>query len=544
MRTVGVIRLSELTDETTSPARQREIITKAADLRGSEVVGWAVDLDVSASKLAPTERPELRHWLDREDEFDELLFWRTDRFVRKVSDLHDMIRWAELRGKGLASATEPFDLQTPLGRAMATLIAVFAEMESATTSERVTGAHEYLRQHARWGGGTWPYGRRAASNPDGAGFVLITDPESSVIALEAIERATGGQSRTSICADLNRRGILSPLDYQRMTSGKGLRCKCGHSCHELTACSRCGCMDYREKRTPWRQAGLDLILRSESLLGHQVHGGVVVTGDDGLPIMCCEPLVTETQWAQLQDAIRTGKSQYTQTKSLLLHVAYCAICGYPMHVYTKHDKGKRYFYYRCGSVAERVTQMVPPCRSFTIPRIALEEMVSAKFIAQVGQTEIKKRVYREGNDPGEIISLVRRSLNTVRKEYDNGLYEYQGGSEDYENRMQALTKRLKNLSSQTVLSAGYTYEPTGILNIDRWNDLEGDSQGRRQLMLQSGFRVYVARTRQSPDILMATKVDPELSERAAAAAGGRPVRVPETDTDALARVLGPLQKQG
>ncbi len=45
-------------------------------------MGWAEDLDVSASKIHPLTRPELSKWLARPDDFDEFIFWRIDRFVR------------------------------------------------------------------------------------------------------------------------------------------------------------------------------------------------------------------------------------------------------------------------------------------------------------------------------------------------------------------------------------------------------------------------------------------------------------------------------
>ena len=72
--------------------------------------------------------------LQHPDAYDEVIFWRLDRFVRKPFDLTDMIHWAETHGKGLVSATESFDLHDPLGEAMAYLASIFAKMESAATA--------------------------------------------------------------------------------------------------------------------------------------------------------------------------------------------------------------------------------------------------------------------------------------------------------------------------------------------------------------------------------------------------------------------------
>src|SRR5689334_14307942 len=118
-RVLGVIRLSVLTDETTSPERQRQFIEHSARARGAEIVAWAVDLDVSASNVRPADRPELGKYIADPAGFDTVMFWRVDRLCRKVGDFADMIKWAEENGKNLVSATESFDLSSPLGKAVA-----------------------------------------------------------------------------------------------------------------------------------------------------------------------------------------------------------------------------------------------------------------------------------------------------------------------------------------------------------------------------------------------------------------------------------------
>ncbi|WP_319020085.1 hypothetical protein [Streptomyces sp. C8S0] len=64
LRGVRCVRLSVLTDETTSPERQREADDIAAaalgiDFGEGDALREAVDLDVSASKISPFDRPAL-----------------------------------------------------------------------------------------------------------------------------------------------------------------------------------------------------------------------------------------------------------------------------------------------------------------------------------------------------------------------------------------------------------------------------------------------------------------------------------------------------
>ncbi|WP_026412143.1 recombinase family protein, partial [Actinomadura oligospora] len=67
------MRLSSLTEETTSPERQKEAEENWARANNTDIIGWAIDLDVSAS-IPPHERPELGAWLERHNEYD-LIIW-------------------------------------------------------------------------------------------------------------------------------------------------------------------------------------------------------------------------------------------------------------------------------------------------------------------------------------------------------------------------------------------------------------------------------------------------------------------------------------
>ncbi|MEV5592494.1 recombinase family protein [Streptomyces sp. NPDC052496] len=132
------VRLSVLTAETTSPARQELDLRVFALERGYRVVGVARDLNVSATRVPPWKRRRLGPWLnDRVPDFDVLLFWRLDRFVRRLTDLSTMTDWCLKHGKNLVSVHDTIDLFSPAGRAVAEIIASIAELETAGTSRRV-----------------------------------------------------------------------------------------------------------------------------------------------------------------------------------------------------------------------------------------------------------------------------------------------------------------------------------------------------------------------------------------------------------------------
>ena len=83
----------------------------------------------------------------RRREIDVVLVWRLDRWGRSVADLLATLQELDHLGVGFVSLTEALDLTTPAGRAMAALLAVFAEFEREILRERVRAGLAHARQN-------------------------------------------------------------------------------------------------------------------------------------------------------------------------------------------------------------------------------------------------------------------------------------------------------------------------------------------------------------------------------------------------------------
>ena len=110
--------------------------------------GWSIALQVKEVGSGASERQLREKLLDaaRRREIDVVLVWRLDRWGRSVADLLTTLQELDHLGVGFVSLTEALDLTTPAGRAMAGLLAVFAEFEREILRERVRAG---LRLHAR-----------------------------------------------------------------------------------------------------------------------------------------------------------------------------------------------------------------------------------------------------------------------------------------------------------------------------------------------------------------------------------------------------------
>jgi putative DNA-invertase from lambdoid prophage Rac len=113
--------------------------------------GWAITMQVKEVGSGASQRQMRDRLMEaaRRREIDVVLVWRLDRWGRSVTDLLATLTELEHLGVGFVSLTEALDLTTPAGRAMAALLAVFAEFEREVLSERVRAGLAHARQNGK-----------------------------------------------------------------------------------------------------------------------------------------------------------------------------------------------------------------------------------------------------------------------------------------------------------------------------------------------------------------------------------------------------------
>ena len=113
--------------------------------------GWTIALQVKEASSGASERQLREKLLEsaRRREIDVVLVWRLDRWGRSVTDLLATLQELEHLNVGFVSLTEALDLTTPAGRAMAALLAVFAEFEREILRERVRAGLAHAQQNGK-----------------------------------------------------------------------------------------------------------------------------------------------------------------------------------------------------------------------------------------------------------------------------------------------------------------------------------------------------------------------------------------------------------
>jgi len=132
MLRVGVYARISTNDQQTLPMQNRALHEYAARR------GWSVALQIREVGSGAVERKAREQLMEaaRRREIDVVLVWRLDRWGRSVTDLLATLQELEHLGVGFVSLTEALDLTTPAGRAMAGLLAIFAEFEREILRER------------------------------------------------------------------------------------------------------------------------------------------------------------------------------------------------------------------------------------------------------------------------------------------------------------------------------------------------------------------------------------------------------------------------
>jgi putative DNA-invertase from lambdoid prophage Rac len=117
--------------------------------------GWSVTTEVREVGSGAKARPQREEILKaaRRRELDAIVVWRLDRWGRSLLDLIGTLQELHSVGVGFVSLTEALDMTTPGGRALAGMLAVFAEFERDILRDRVKAGIAQARKEGR------PHGR-------------------------------------------------------------------------------------------------------------------------------------------------------------------------------------------------------------------------------------------------------------------------------------------------------------------------------------------------------------------------------------------------
>ncbi|HGA8481263.1 TPA: recombinase family protein [Salmonella enterica subsp. enterica serovar Virchow] len=123
----GYVRVS--TDDQTTENQIAAIKARYPDAR-------IINEDATSGKVATLKRPMFKSMFDLLAPGDLVVTVAVDRIGRNTIDVLQTVEAIQAKGASVSCMREGFDLSTPAGVAMLTIIAAFAKMELAIQAER------------------------------------------------------------------------------------------------------------------------------------------------------------------------------------------------------------------------------------------------------------------------------------------------------------------------------------------------------------------------------------------------------------------------
>ena len=430
MRVLGRVRLSRLTEESTSAARQREIIERWAADNNHEVIGWAEDIDVSGS-IDPFHAPALGEWWDRKAEWDILCSWKLDRIGRRAIPLNKVFGWMLDNDKTLVCVADQIDLSTWVGRLVANVIAGVAEGELEAIRERTRASRKKLLEDGRWPGGTVPFGFTPVPL-QGGGWKLGHNPEQVAVIRNISQAVIDG---TSVAAIADKYQLLP--------------------------------------QTVWNT------LTSKTLLGHATYEGQTVRDRNGMPVLNAEPVLTQDEWDRLQKAVAVRRVQQTRTTGVspMNGIAFCQRCDSQLYQRRYKSKGKyKYCYYYCPNKHGR-----------NIPADEVEKLVFDTFLEDFGDDQVLEKVYVPAEEHQIELEAAQRALDELSSLVGTTTSDY--ARSRLTEQLRALDFEIARLEKLPSHQAGWEYKETGSTFKSVWSN--SSLEEKRRLVIDKGITAHL-----------------------------------------------------
>lgn len=469
VRAVVGARVSVFEDGKESQITQKTKGTAYAEAQGWTVVGAFEDLDVSAIKQSPWDRPDLRVWLtDKADDWDALIFAKTDRVFRSANDCVKLAEWCREHHKILVLVDDgikldylsPEDSKDAFAGAMSKvfliLASVFAEIEGQRFVQRARDRVTQYRHQPRWAYGVPPYGFEVVDRPEG-GKALGHDAVAQEVLHGVAEQLLSGDSLTRITAGLNETTV-SPADRLRQRSGKPL------------------------KGSRWTIITVQTILSNPATQGIKTAKGKAVLDAEGQPVLVGPPSFDPETWQRLQSELaqrsQSGQQRRHSTNPLL-GVAKCGKCGRNMRQLAKEGKAR---YYICGDSPKA-------CPGVLVNADDAEQTVETAFLYVHAERKIKTRVWRDGSDHSAELEQTNQTIAALREDRALGLFTTADDEEMYRQQMTALVARRDALSALPVVKAGWVEVETEKTYGDVWPSATPEE--RRTMLVDAGMKLTV-----------------------------------------------------
>ncbi|MBN2367603.1 recombinase family protein [Candidatus Woesearchaeota archaeon] len=342
-------------------------------------------------------RPEFKRLMQDIDDkkINAVLIWKIDRLTRSIKDFSSV--WENLQSKNiqLISLNEKFDTSTAIGRAMLSIILVFAQLEREQTGERTVATLQYrAEQGLRNGGRVIGYD----IDPENKGVFKINKKDAEMVKKAfklCIETGSAGQTQRI----LQEKGYKMPVYESRRGKNHG--------------------------GTAFNKQAIIRMLTNPAYIGKISWSGSLYDGKH-------KAIIDKRTFMKVQKLLDKNRVTRSNDKLPKLHVYLlkgilkCGKCGSMMVPKSGlNGSGKPYHYYQC---TRNIHVGKSGCEARYVPAKSIEDLVV-------------ERVKELSMDKKEIDQIIRKA----NKNMDAKLKEHQSEKKRLFCQMQEIDKKLEKM---------------------------------------------------------------------------------------------------
>lgn len=330
----------------------------------------------------------------------KVISYRLDRISRSIADFSQLLILFDEYNVDFISATENFDTNTPMGRAMINIVMTFAQLERETIVERVTDNYYFRANNGYWPGGYAPYGyliKHIIGNDGKKHSILDEDKEESAIVKRIYDMY--------INQNISMRKIAQQLTLENIPTKKkdgnwGISAINSILSRPIYTEATTKIYDYFNKFGTCITNNIDYFdgTKTANLFGKTKKNVKVKAlrnyNEMFLSLIDCPPLISNEDWFKAQNIKGIKKDLPPRTNSskisFLCGLVKCGKCSSNMVTQgCKNRYGIQYYYLICSS---KRNLGASKCDNKMIDTSKLENMVIEDIKKHFNSEEIKNKI--------------------------------------------------------------------------------------------------------------------------------------------------------
>lgn len=400
------------------------------------------------------ERPAFQRLLEDIEKglIEKVIVYRLDRMSRSLLDFAKIIEFFKKHNTEFISTTEKFDTSTPIGKAMLSIVMVFAELERETIQQRIIDNYYERGKKGMFLGGNVPFGFKLSPTyieDKKTNMLVPTDQINYVIDLFN-KYANTNTSLKSLALELNEKNIKTRFnnywDSAKISRLLKNPVYVKADVEIYNYFKNMGCIIHNDISDFIGENGLYVYgnngsasTKFQNLEGYHVvlapHNGVI----DSATWLKCQYRLRKNK--QIKNS---GKSKYSWLSGLVK----CKKCGYAMNV-NKAKLSKKNnteaIYLRCSG---RANKNICDCPSIRVDEI--EELIKNDIFAYINNLSniLKVDVIEKSDQINDLKMGISRRENEIENLIDS-LAQANGVSIKYINkRIAKLDEEIKELNEE------------------------------------------------------------------------------------------------